>query len=136
LLPTDRLALPQYDVEQFRALLTELHGTPVVVNVWGSWCPPCREEAPVLAEVAKEYEGQVQFLGIDILDDRPSARAFILEYDWRYPSIFDPGGAIRDGLGYVGQPVTLFYDRRGDLAFEWQGTITEDLLRREIRQVL
>ena len=136
LLPEDRFALPQYDLEQYRLLLAELRGTPVVVNVWGSWCPPCRDEAPVLAEVSKEYEGRVQFLGIDILDDRPSARAFIREYDWPYPSIFDPQGAIRDGLGYVGQPVTLIYDRGGDLTFEWQGTITEELLRREIDKVL
>jgi cytochrome c biogenesis protein CcmG/thiol:disulfide interchange protein DsbE len=136
LLPADRLALPQYDVEQYRTLIGELRGTPVVVNVWGSWCPPCREEAPVLAEVANEYEGRVQFLGIDILDDRPSAREFIREYDWPYPSIFDPQGAIRDGLGYLGQPVTLIYDGQGSLAFEWQGTITEDLLRREIGKVL
>jgi hypothetical protein len=90
----------------------------------------------VLAEVATEHEGRVQFLGIDILDDRPSAREFIREYDWPYPSIFDPQGAIRDALGYVGQPVTLIYDRQGDLAFEWQGTITEDLLRKEIGKVL
>lgn len=136
LLPADRLALPQYDLEQYRALISELLGTPVVVNVWGSWCPPCREEAPVLAEVANEYEGRAQFLGIDILDDRPSAREFIREYDWPYPSIFDPQGAIRDGLGYLGQPVTLIYDDQGSLAFEWQGTITEDLLRREIGKVL
>lgn len=136
LLPEDRLALPQYDLGEFQALLIELRGTPVVVNVWGSWCPPCREEAPVLAEVAREHEGRVQFLGIDILDDRPSAREFILEYDWPYPSVFDPQGAIRDGLGYVGQPVTLIYGPQGELAFEWQGTITEDLLRREIRKVL
>jgi thiol-disulfide isomerase/thioredoxin len=136
LLPADRLALPQYDVDQFQALLGELRGTPVVVNVWGSWCPPCREEAPVLGAAAKEYAGRAQFLGIDILDDRPSARAFILEYDWTYPSIFDPQGAIRDGLGYIGQPITLIYDSQGDLAFEWQGTITEDILRREIHQVL
>jgi thiol-disulfide isomerase/thioredoxin len=136
LLPEDRLALPQYDLDQYRALIEELGGTPVVVNVWGSWCPPCREEAPILAAVSGEYEGRVQFLGIDILDDRASAREFIREYDWRYPSIFDPQGSIRDGLGYVGQPVTLVYDRGGNLAFEWQGTITEELLRREIRNVL
>ena len=136
LLPEDRLALPQYDLEQYRALIAELEGTPVVVNVWGSWCPPCREEAPVLAEVAREHQGEVQFLGIDILDDRASAREFIKEYDWQYPSVFDPRGSIRDGLGYVGQPITLIYDRRGSLAFEWQGTITEELLRRELEKVL
>lgn len=136
LLPDDRLELPQYDLETFRALLAELRGTPVVVNVWGSWCPPCVEEAPDLAEVSRAYEGEVQFVGIDILDQRDDARAFILRYDWPYPSIFDPAAAIRDGLGYVGQPVTVLYDRSGEIAFEWLGIVDPERLRREIEQVL
>jgi hypothetical protein len=50
--------------------------------------------------------------------------------------VFDPTGEIRDRLGYVGQPVTVIYDRRGDVAFEWTGSVTEDLLREEIGKVL
>ena len=136
LLPEDRLALPEYDVETFEALLEELRGTPVVVNVWGSWCPPCEAEAPELAEVSSEFEGEVQFVGVDILDSRPAAREFILRHDGQYPSVFVPRGAIRDGLGYVGQPVTIVYDRDGEKAFEWNGAIGADMLRREIRAVL
>jgi thiol-disulfide isomerase/thioredoxin len=135
-LPADPLELPQYDLAGYRALLAELEGTPVVVNFWGSWCPPCTVEAPDLAEVSEEFEGEVQFLGVNILDTREPAREFIQRYDWRYPSIFDPRGAIRDGLGYVGQPITLVYDRNGDLAWEWNGTVTADLLREEIERVL
>jgi len=136
LLPEDRLELPQYDPETFRALLAELRGTPVVVNVWGSWCPPCVEEAPDLAEVSREYEGDVQFVGIDILDQRDAAREFILRYDWPYPSIFDPAGAVRDALGYIGQPVTILYDRSGEVAWEWSGIVDPERLRREIERVL
>lgn len=136
LLPSDRLALPQYDLATFRSLLTELRGTPVVVNVWGSWCPPCMEEAPDLAEVSKEFEGRVQFVGIDILDEREAAREFILQYDWPYPHVFDPRGEIRDGLGYIGQPITVIYDRSGSLAFEWNGVISANRLRRGIRRVV
>jgi cytochrome c biogenesis protein CcmG, thiol:disulfide interchange protein DsbE len=136
LLPESRLALPEYDLAQFQSLIEELRGTPVVVNFWGSWCPPCRVEAPNLAEAAREYRGQVQFLGVDILDNRQAARDFILAADWQYPSVFDPEGAIRDGLGYVGQPITLIYDRDGTLAFEWNGVVTLDLLRRELRRLI
>jgi thiol-disulfide isomerase/thioredoxin len=136
LLPESRVELPEYDVAQFRALIEELRGTPVVVNFWGSWCPPCRVEAPELAEASKEYEDRVQFLGVDILDNRQTARDFILAADWQYPSVFDPEGEIRDGLGYVGQPITLIYDRDGTLAFEWNGVITLDLLNRELRQIV
>lgn len=136
LLPRDRLELPELDFEQFRALLGELRGTPVVVNVWASWCAPCRAEAPGLARLAREFSGSVQFLGVDILDDRASAREFILEFDWPYPSIFDPAGEIRDRLGYVGQPITILYDRAGEVAFDWVGVVAEDRLRAEIQRVL
>jgi thiol-disulfide isomerase/thioredoxin len=136
MLPTDRLALPQIDPAGYEAILAELRGSPVVVNFWGSWCGPCIEEAPDLAAVAREYEGRVQFLGVDILDAREPARDFIRRFDWPYPSVFDPNGAVRDALGYVGQPITLVYDRRGELAFERTGAIDAEGLRREIREVL
>jgi thiol-disulfide isomerase/thioredoxin len=136
LLPENRLALPTFDLDLYQALLDELRGRPVVVNFWGSWCPPCEAEAPGLAEVSSEFEGEVQFVGVDILDARPPARAFILRSNWQYPSVFDPTGSIRDGLGYLGQPITLVYDSGGSLAFEWIGAVGEDQLRREIRRVL
>lgn len=109
---------------------------PVVVNVWGSWCPPCRAEAPELAVVSREFDGQVQFLGVDILDRRQEARRFIMEFDWQYPSVFDPDAEIRDWLGYFGQPVTIILDRQGRRAFEWLGPLTGEILRREIRKIL
>jgi thiol-disulfide isomerase/thioredoxin len=136
LLPVDRVELPEFDFASFQALLLELRGTPVVVNIWGSWCPPCQVEAPDLALVSREFEGGVQFLGVDILDDRQAARDFILAFDWPYPSVFDPDGEIRDRLGYIGQPITVIYDRRGDVAFERAGTVTAGLLRSEIRKAL
>lgn len=136
LLPQDRLELPEFDLSSFRAMLAELRGTPVVVNIWGSWCPPCIVEAPDLAQVSTEFRGRVQFVGIDILDQRHAAREFIRRFDWRYPSVFDPTGAIRDGLGYVGQPVTVIYDSDGALSFEWNGVTSADMLRRGIREVM
>jgi cytochrome c biogenesis protein CcmG, thiol:disulfide interchange protein DsbE len=136
LLPEDRLELPELDPRGFEALLEELRSTPVVVNIWGSWCGPCRTEAPDLAALARQYEGRVQFLGVDILDNRESARRFILEFDWPYPSVYDPRGAIRDHLGYLGQPVTFILDRDGDRVWEWQGAVDEELLREQIENVL
>jgi thiol-disulfide isomerase/thioredoxin len=136
LLPTDAMALPDFDVSKFERLVTQLRGTPALVNVWASWCGPCKTEAPYLATAAKNYGDRVQFLGIDILDSRDSARGFMAEFDWTYPSLFDATGAIRDGLGYIGQPVTLFYDASGDLVSDWIGALTPDVLSKRIEQLL
>jgi thiol-disulfide isomerase/thioredoxin len=128
LLPTDAVALPEFDPARFEALMGQLEGTPVLVNVWGSWCAPCREEAPDLAAAHAEYGDRVQFLGLDVLDARESARRFMREFGWTYPSLFDPPGVVRDGLGVLGQPVTLFYGADGELVDRWVGPIPPDEL--------
>jgi thiol-disulfide isomerase/thioredoxin len=134
LLPASPTALPEFDLATFRALLAELagKGTPAVVNVWASWCGPCTQEAPGLASVSAKYSGRVQFLGVDIQDQVAPAKEFIERYGWSYPSVFDPTGAIRDGLGMVGQPVTLVFDQKGEQAFVWSGAIPEDVLATEL----
>jgi len=136
LLPTNAVALPEFDLASYQELLGQLRGTPVVVNVWGSWCGPCRDEAPTLAAAQGRYGDRVQFLGVDILDARQSARGFMHEYGWRYPSLYDPSGAIRDGLGLLGQPVTLFYAADGHLVGRWLGPIPRDELGRRIDGLL
>ena len=132
----DPFQLPTVDFDGYQALLGDLRGSPVVVNIWAAWCGPCRLEAPGLSAAAKRYDGRVQFLGVDILDGREAARTFIREFGWTYPSLFDPPGEIRDRLGYFGQPVTLFYDAQGELAFDWNGSIPEDILDEQIRMLL
>lgn len=138
LLPTDAASLPEMDYAGYQALLGQLRGTPVVVNIWGSWCGPCRTEAPHLAAAHEKYGDRVQFLGVDILDVPESAREFIEEFGWTYPSVFDPsaGGDIRNQLGYLGQPVTLFYDADGELVADWEGPLDPRELDARIRKIL
>jgi thiol-disulfide isomerase/thioredoxin len=124
----DPYQLPSGDMETFEAVLADLRGTPVVVNVWASWCGPCRDEAGHLSDAAKDHDGEVQFLGVDVLDNREPARDFIREFDWTYPSLFDADADIRDGLGFVGQPETVFFDADGNLVFQVIGPVSpEDL---------
>jgi thiol-disulfide isomerase/thioredoxin len=135
LLPEDPYELPDVDPDSFQALLGELEGTPVLVNVWASWCGPCRDEAPHLAAANAEYGDRVQFLGLDILDEREAARRFMREYGWTYPSVFDLPGAVRDSLGVLGQPVTLFYDASGELVDTHTGALTEEQLTEQLEQI-
>lgn len=137
-LPTDRFALPTFDYPRFKALLGDLAAkrVPVVVNIWASWCGPCRVESPNLVRAAREYATQVQFLGVDILDQRGTARDFIQEEGYPYPSVFDPSADIRDGLGLIGQPDTIFFDGTGRRVDVWSGAITFDDLVARIKKIL
>lgn len=137
-LPRDRFALPSFDFAQFQSLMGQLatKGVPVIVNIWASWCGPCRVEGPNLVKAAKKYGAQVQFLGVDILDQRNAAQAFIREEGYPYPSVFDPSGEIRDRLGYLGQPVTIFFDVQGQKVDEWSGAIGLPQLIERVGKIL
>ncbi len=136
LLPTSATALPTFDLARFQQLLGQLRGTPVLVNIWASWCGPCIAEAPGLEQLARDFQGRVQFVGVDLQDQTGPARTFIHRYGWTFPSVADPTGAIRNGLGFVGQPITLIYDRTGKRVFIWPGPITADRIRTELNKVV
>lgn len=136
LLPTDVAALPDMDPAGFEALLAQVKGTPMLVNVWASWCVPCRAEAPQLARASARYGSRIQFLGIDVLDNRSDARAFAEEYGWTYPSVFDATHAIPTSLGHTGQPVTLFYAADGTLLHAVDGQISAAALEQGIQDLL
>jgi thiol-disulfide isomerase/thioredoxin len=136
LLPTTATALPDFTPERFQELLEQLRGRPVLVNFWGSWCGPCYREAPVLATAADRYGGRMQFLGVDISDQRGPAREFIQEFGWTFPSVFDPDNKILASLGLLGAPITIVYDESGERVFEWVGEITQEQLTAELDEVL
>jgi len=136
LLPTHVAELPSFDVQTYQELLIQMRGTPVVVNVWAAWCGPCEAEAPLLHSASQTYGERVQFLGVDILDSLDGARGFISEQGITYPSVFDPSGAIRDSLGMIGQPVTVFYDADGHVASTWEGQLSQSALDQGIHAAM
>jgi thiol-disulfide isomerase/thioredoxin len=114
--------------------LDDYAGKVVVLNVWGSWCAPCRSEAPMLADAARDLAGdEVAFLGIDSRDpSEPAARAFVRRFDIPYPSIYDQSGrtllAFRDTLAPNAIPSTVIIDRQGRVAASVLGEITRTTL--------
>ncbi len=136
LLPKSPTELPTFDPARFKELLAQLRGKPVVVNIWASWCGPCRVEAPELAKAARRFAGRAQFVGVDVLDQRGPAQSFIRTYGWPYPSVFDPTGAIRNDLGFVGVPVSVFFDRSGHRAYVWSGPVTAGILDTELAKLV
>lgn len=123
-------ALPAYQRE-----LRALRGLPVVVNLWASWCGPCRFELPFIQRVAREQGKEIAFLGVDVGDNRPAAERTAREFFMPYPSIEDPRTAVRAEIGAQGLPAMAFYDARGELQYLHQGAYANaDALRKDIRQ--
>lgn len=110
----------------FEDRLAQLRGYPVVVNVWASWCGPCRFEFPTLQKLSARYGKKVAFLGIDSEDSDDAAETFLREAPVPYPSYTDPDKKLAESLGvHVGFPDTAFYDRRGKLLYLKQGPYRE-----------
>lgn len=122
------------DVAGYHQLLNGLRGAPVVVNVWASWCIPCNDEAPILRQGALAHP-DAQFLGVDILDSKAGAVGFIRRHAIPYPSVFDPPAAIRDSLGMLGQPDTLFYDANGVLQAQVIGPLSQGAMDRNLAKI-
>ncbi|WP_329365999.1 TlpA family protein disulfide reductase [Streptomyces sp. NBC_00669] len=122
--------------------LAAYKGKVVVVNIWGSWCAPCRAEAPNLAKVATAEAGKgVQFLGINTRDlDRSNAARFDKRFGITYPSLYDPYGKLilkfpKGSLNPQSLPATLVIDRQGRVAGRALAALTEDQLHKLIDPV-
>jgi thiol-disulfide isomerase/thioredoxin len=123
-----------------RFRLSADRGDVVVMNFWGSWCTPCREEAPALAALAEHFaRSGVRFIGVDIRDNPASAEAFMRTFRISYPSLNDPNDEIAlDFSGTVppvGIPTTLVISRSGRVAARIVGSVSYDGLAALIRQV-
>ncbi len=108
---------------------SDYRGKVVVLNFWGSWCVPCRAEAPTMAAVASKYQPSgVSFLGVDVRDTTAGALAFAHSFHVTYPSVSDPGSAITldftARVPIAGTPTTLVVDRTGHIAGAVFGTVT------------
>ncbi len=120
--------------------LAEARGDVVVLNVWGSWCAPCRSEAPGFAAVAADTADQgVQFVGVNTRDTTEGAQAFEDEFALGYPSVVDPDGrlllAFRDTLPPAAIPSTLVVDREGRMAARVLGEMSQQSLSDLVEQV-
>jgi cytochrome c biogenesis protein CcmG, thiol:disulfide interchange protein DsbE len=106
----------------FRARLAELKGYPVVVNKWASWCNPCRTEFPFFQRQATVQGKRVAFLGLNAGDSTDPARRFLRAEPLPYPSYLDPDEDIAKTIkAPANYPITVFFDRRGKLAYVHQG---------------
>ena len=114
-----------------RVSLRQLRGVPVVLNIWASWCDPCKQEAPLL-ERAWRAEGRpagTVFLGLDMQDATNDAHAFMRSYGIDYPNVHDPGDDVPRSYGATGVPETYFISARGYVVDHVIGVVSAAELR-------
>ena len=121
--------------------LKELENKVVLINVWGSWCSPCRKEAPELEELyLKNKDKNVEFIGINIRDSRISANRFIENFSITYPNIFDRDGKLlldyKDSLPANAIPSTILIDKNGLVAARQLGPIDKSLIQGFISELV
>jgi cytochrome c biogenesis protein CcmG, thiol:disulfide interchange protein DsbE len=118
---------------QGRGSIADYRGRWALVNLWASWCGPCRQEAPVLDRFAREYRRRgVSVLGINVQDNSDDALAFLRENDVRYPQLRSIGDERSAAFGSTGVPENFLVDPQGRLAWIWRGPVNEELLRGQV----
>lgn len=137
--PAPDLVGTTLDGDTFR--LSDHLGEVVALNVWASWCAPCRAEAPLLAKAAAEYGPKgVQFVGLDTRDSDTSARSFLDKFGVTYPNVIDSDGRLQllfaDSLPPQAIPSTVFIDRQGRVAARALGKVSDPTLRGMLEPLL
>ncbi|MFE7330192.1 TlpA family protein disulfide reductase [Streptomyces sp. NPDC057565] len=120
--------------------VADFQGKIVVINAWGSWCPPCRAEAPYFNKIAKEMKAKgVEFVGINVRDGSKSlSKAFEDDFDMAYPSLYDPTGKLllsgfpKGTVNLQSIPSTVILDRNGKIAARALGSIDDNKLHKMI----
>ncbi len=141
--PDDRVAGPALTGSTLNGAdfaLADYRGDIVVLNVWASWCAPCRAEAPELQEVWEEVETEgVQFIGLNTRDSNTAARGFVETMGLTFPSVEDTDGRLQllfaDSLPPQAIPSTLVIDREGQVAARALGKVSASTLRGMIEEV-
>jgi cytochrome c biogenesis protein CcmG/thiol:disulfide interchange protein DsbE len=127
--------LPPITGEELAIILAE-SDKPAVVNIWASWCNPCRSEAPLLTAAHDAYGDQIDFIGVDVQDNQADAKNFIAEFELDFTHYFDRDRSVPELYGGFGTPITFFFDSTGTLVDTHLGVIDERALALGIDEIV
>lgn len=136
------LLAPDFELETLsggNVRLADLRGSPVIVNFWASWCPPCRKEMPAFQRVYQEYAmSGLQILAVNAIaqDSLEAARGFTQEYGLSFPIPLDVQSTALEAYRISAFPTTFFIDRQGIIRKIVIGEVSEPLLRAQVEELL
>lgn len=117
--------------------IAEYRGKWVLVNLWASWCIPCREEAPVLERFYRGHRtDQTTVVGINVQDNQDDAVAFLRDHPTTYPQLRSVGDERSSAFGSTGVPENFLVDPRGKLALIWRGPVDDSFLRDRVESLI
>jgi cytochrome c biogenesis protein CcmG/thiol:disulfide interchange protein DsbE len=130
--PTDLpdLSLPCFTGGK-QIALTSIRG-PAVINLWASWCGPCRTELPVIQRLAEQQKGRLTVVGVDTGDRREAGASFAADKQVTMPTLFDADSKLSGALSGRGLPMTVFVDAQGKRTV-YLLPLTEDKLAEQVK---
>jgi cytochrome c biogenesis protein CcmG/thiol:disulfide interchange protein DsbE len=138
--PAPNFVLPvlePYQGEWGQGLELSKHiGKPIVLNLWASWCVPCRTEAPLLESYWKQQKDRVLFLGVNVQDtNKQAALDFVRDYGLTFPSAFDQNGRVWIDYGGYGVPETFVINKEGKVLVRHAGPVSEADVEKYLKMV-
>ncbi|MGE5139245.1 MAG: TlpA disulfide reductase family protein [Rudaea sp.] len=117
--------------------LSDYRGHPVLVNLWASWCPPCRAEMPGLIQFYGEHKGDgFVLIAVNSTDTLSPAKQFAQQQGMDFPVLFDPEGKLMQTFGTEGLPASYLIDRNGNIIFSHVGGMSPSMLQTQIAPLL
>jgi peroxiredoxin len=116
--------------------LSELHGQPVILNFWATWCPPCRAEMPQFQSASVKYNGQAIILGVDQGEPSSVVADFGNALSITYPLLLDPDNGVNRDYGVTALPTTIFVDSQGVVREVVAGIVSQAVLEDRIERLI
>jgi thiol-disulfide isomerase/thioredoxin len=129
-------AAPSFYVDTLdgSSVTSDFHGKPAYINVFATWCPPCRSEIPRIVQTSKQYQGRIDFLFVDEQEVPSRVKTFTQQFGMIAPIGIDQGQfAATYGVGAL--PVSIFIDRQGIVSFIYRGPIPQSVLDEELAKL-
>ncbi len=133
--PTEEKPLSLIDLDGKAVAISDFTSSPMLVNFWATWCPPCLEEMPLIEDYADRYRGELVVLAINAGEDEGVVRDFVTRNQLGLAVLLDPTGTASRQFRIYGFPTTLFYDASGALTTTHIGELNATLLDRYLLQI-